>query len=269
MIPALSCMGSGVCNGKGCGGVVAGRIDFSVLDSAAWAPGLTSPGQWRQWALAPWLPAADAVPALAEVPPMQRRRLELLGRMAVQAALWCEGAQAGQPLVFASRHGDVERSLRLLETLARDEPMSPTAFGLSVHNAVAALYSIVRGERANYLALAAGQATVEAACVEAAGLLADGAREVRVVAYEACLPELFRGLVDEPECGFAWCWRLAAAGRGGQSLRLEWDLPGVDPATACQALPHALDVHRFLLSSQASLEHADGDGGHWRWSRHA
>jgi hypothetical protein len=81
------------------------------------------------------------------------------------------------PLVFASRHGDVARSMDLLGALASDQPLSPTGFGLSVHNAIAALYSIARGHRGNYLALAAGQATVEAACLEAAGLLADGARE--------------------------------------------------------------------------------------------
>ena len=51
----------------------------------------------------------------------------------------------------------------------------------------------------NYLALAAGQATVETACLEAAGLLADGAREVRVVVYESPLPEIYATLcTDRP-----------------------------------------------------------------------
>ena len=77
--------------------------------------------------------------------------------MAVQAAWWCSQAEtAGVPLVFASRHGDVQRSFELLEQMARDEPMSPTHFGLSTHNAVIAQYSIARGLTGNYLATAAG-----------------------------------------------------------------------------------------------------------------
>ena len=144
-------------------------IEFSVVDWSAWAPGLTSKEQWQAWAQAPALPQGDDTPALAEVPAMQRRRIERLGRMAIQAACWCEQPDdAGQvPLVFASRHGDVARSMELLDSLSADQGMSPTAFGLSVHNAVAALYSIARGHRGNYLALAAGRATVETACVEA------------------------------------------------------------------------------------------------------
>ena len=87
----------------------------------------------------------DSQAALAEIPAMQRRRIERLGRMAIQAACWCEdgqGADSQVPLVFASRHGDVARSMDLLGSLVADQPLSPTGFGLSVHNAIAALYSI-------------------------------------------------------------------------------------------------------------------------------
>ena len=167
-------------------------IEFSIVDWAAWAPGLSERSQWLGWADAPYPPVGEDTPALAEIPAMQRRRIERLGRMAIQAACWCEDGQGADnqvPLVFASRHGDVARSMELLGALASDQPLSPTGFGLSVHNAIAALYSIARGHRGNYLALAAGQATVETACLEAAGLLADGAREVRVVVYESRLPE--------------------------------------------------------------------------------
>ena len=137
-------------------------IEFSVVDWAAWAPGLATRSAWQDWAQAPWLPEGEDTPGLPEVPAMQRRRIERLGRMAIQAACWCEageGADSRVPLVFASRHGDVARSMDLLGSLVADQPLSPTGFGLSVHNAIAALYSIVRGERGNYLALAAGRAT--------------------------------------------------------------------------------------------------------------
>lgn len=175
-------------------------IDVTVSDWAAWAPGLVERAAWRDWARAPWLPQGDDSPALTEIPAMQRGRIDRVGRMAIQAAWWCSQAEAqGVPLVFASRHGDVQRSCDLLEQLARGEAMSPTQFGLSVHNAVAALYSIVRGEHGNYLALAAGGATAEAAVVEAAGLLDDGAPEVLLVIYEAPMPAVHLEFMDEPD----------------------------------------------------------------------
>lgn len=242
-------------------------IEFSVVDWSAWAPGLTSKEDWLAWSQAPALPQGDDTPALSEVPAMQRRRIERLGRMAIQAACWCEQPDDGGqvPLVFASRHGDVARSMELLDSLCADNGMSPTAFGLSVHNAVAALYSIARGHRGNYLALAAGRATVETACVEAYGLLADGAPEVRVVIYESQLPPVYAGFADEPDPYYAWCWRLARADRSGARLSLNWGAADADSPAA--ALPHGLEAMRFLLAGDASLQLA-ADGQRWTWQRH-
>ncbi|MGB3394453.1 MAG: beta-ketoacyl synthase chain length factor [Stenotrophomonas sp.] len=244
-------------------------IGFSITEWTAWAPGLVQREQWLAWARQPVLPQGGDTPALAEVPAMQRRRIERLGRMAIQAACWCEDENddARVPLVFASRHGDVARSAELLNSLAAGEGLSPTAFGLSVHNAVAALYSIARGKRGNYLSVAAGKSTVEAACVEAFGLLAEGAPEVRVVCYEAPLPAMYAGFRDEPDACFAWCWRLAAAGRPGVPVTLEWARDEAAGDTPPGLLPHALDVHRFLLAGDARLEFTENDR-RWRWSRH-
>ncbi|MCS4236524.1 beta-ketoacyl synthase chain length factor [Stenotrophomonas sp. BIGb0135] len=242
-------------------------IEFSVVDWSAWAPGLASKQDWQAWAQAPALPHGEDTPALSEVPAMQRRRIERLGRMAIQAACWCEQPDDdGQvPLVFASRHGDVARSMELLDSLRTDNSMSPTAFGLSVHNAVAALYSIARSHRGNYLALAAGRATVEAACIEAYGLLADGAEEVRVVIYESPLPPVYAGFADEPDPYYAWCWRLARADRPGIRLSLGWGAATADSPAA--ALPHGLDAMRFLLAGDSRLQMA-ADGQQWTWQRH-
>ena len=197
---------------------------------------------------------------------MQRRRIERLGRMAIQAACWCQEAEeSGVPLVFASRHGDVARSMELLEALAADESPSPTTFGLSVHNAIAALYSILRRDRGNYVAVAGGRATVETACIEAAALLADGAPEVLLVVYDAPLPAVYADFADEPDAGFAWCWRVGPVGAEGDAVALGWnDEGGADDTPA--ALPHALDLLRFLLSGDPSLQWR-GDGTAWHWRR--
>lgn len=258
-------------------------IEFTVVDWAAWAPGLHQREDWLAWARQPTLPRGDDTPPLTEVPAMQRRRIERLGRMAVQAAYWCAPAAADPrvPLVFASRHGDVQRSFELLDTLARAEPMSPTQFGLSVHNAIAALYSIVRGERGNYLALAGGRSTAEAALVEAAGLLADGAPEVLVVVYDAQPPAVYADFLDEPDPYYAWSWRVRATGEGVR-VRLAHAADAVlaapggtagdalteGAAVSGAALPHGLDVLRFLLAGDRALQHR-ADGVAWTWQRDA
>ena len=244
-------------------------IDFTVAEWAAWAPGLSQREHWQAWALEPTLPHGDDTPALTEVPAMQRRRMERLGRMAVQVACWCapasEASDGSIPLVFASRHGDVQRSFELLDNLARNEPMSPTQFGLSVHNAIAALYSIVRGERGNYIALAAGRSTAEAAMVEAAALLADGAPEVLVVVYDAQPPQVYAGFLDEPDPFYAWSWRLRA---GGEGVRIGLTSAPAEAGSGPTGLPHGLDVLRFLLSGDSELNH-HADGIAWTWQRRA
>lgn len=245
-------------------------IEFSVVDWSAWAPGLTGRADWEAWAHAPHLPTGDGAPSLAEVPPMQRRRIERLGRLAIQVACWCEGAGGHAddvPLVFASRHGDVERSVQLLQAVASDQPMSPTAFGLSVHNAIAALYSITRGHRGNYLALSAGRSTVEAACLEAVGLLADGASEVVIVVYEASLADIYREFADEPDTFFAWSWRVSRATDGGIRLALDWGDAADQVDTPAGHLPQALDLHRFLLAGDRALQRV-AHGQRWQWTRH-
>lgn len=241
-------------------------IEFTVNAWAAWAPGVETREAWQAWAQHPVLPTGGGMPALPEVPAMQRRRIDRLGRMAVQVACWCAQAEeTGVPLVFASRHGDVKRSLELLQQQAQGEPMSPTQFGLSVHNAIAALYSIVRGQRGNYLALAAGNATAAAAMIEAAGLLADGAPEVLIVVYDACLPDTYASFVDEAQADHAWCWRVRADGEG-QRLSLAWQA-AVDDAAMTPALPASLEVLRFVLAGDAA--HAQvADGLRWQWLRH-
>lgn len=241
------------------------NIELTVADWAAWAPGLHSAEAWQTWARAPYSPRGEDTPALSEVPAMQRRRIDRLGRMAIQTAYWCQRAEAaGIPFVFASRHGDVACSVELLGSLSRHENLSPTGFGLSVHNAIAALYSIVRGERGNYLALAAGAATPAAAMVEAAGLIADGAPEALVVVYDAALPTVYEDFRDEADPFHAWCWRLSAPGTDGRRLSLACGAASGDAPETPTQWPRSLDVLRFYLQGEPELRQRV-DAVDWTW----
>lgn len=248
------------------------NLDFVIKDWAAYAAGLHSPADWQVWAAKPHLPTGDEQPELREMPAMARRRLGSLGRAAVQVAWWCQGAAAGgMPVVLASRYGDATRSLELLAELAREQPLSPTAFGLSVHNAIGAQYSITRGDRSNYLSIAAGAASAAAAVVEATGLLADGADEVMVVNYDAPLPGDYARFEDERPACYAWAWRVVRPGVGqvqGQRLQLSAAQAPQAASTGGHAdLPFGLDVLRFFVGGDARLQRC-AEGREWTWQRH-
>jgi hypothetical protein len=191
---------------------------------------------------------------------MARRRVERLGRPAFQVAQWCQGEARGFPLIFASRHGDPGRGADLLSSLAKNDPLSPTSFALSVHNAIGAQYSIIRGDTANVSAVSNGLFTLEAATIEAASYLADGCDEVMIVNYDAGPPAIFASHYDEAFSDFAFAWRI----KKGTQFALE-NTSGLTPSKA-KDLPHGLAVLRFVLGSAADYAHADETAA-WKWSR--
>lgn len=256
------------------------RFEFIILEWSAYADGLTGHEDWLRWAQGfPVLPqpTVQTVPALTEMPAMTRRRLDRLGRMACQVAYWCQSSASDAPLVFASRYGDTAGSLSLLDDLVGGQPLSPAGFGLSVHNAVSALYSIAQGHTHNTVVVAAGRATVAAALTEAAALLADGASEVLVVYSEAPLPTDYTVFADEPACEYAWAWRVARPAPSQPGLTVSLQVHAAEaPGPETPSWPAGLDVLRHVLRhhlSPAAAEPAvirhDRKLTQWSWSVHA
>jgi Beta-ketoacyl synthase, N-terminal domain len=253
-------------------------LSFVIEAWAACAPGVDTPQRWSQWAAAPWLPEGEPQVALAGVPPMLRRRFAPLGRLAAQVVLDLSPAPPPAaaaptddvPSVFASRHGETARSLELLKAQVAGEALSPTAFALSVHNALGAMIAIVRRDHRNSSAVAGGRLTAAAGVVEATAMLEDGADAVDLVVYDAPLPATYREFEDEPAVSVAWAWRLRRPHAGERAIQLDWLAddgvaePPADPRVA--ALPSALQVLWFALTDAPSLEQR-ADGRRCRWAR--
>ncbi|GMU08563.1 beta-ketoacyl synthase chain length factor [Corallococcus caeni] len=245
-------------------------MGFSVQRWAAWAPGLVNPASWETWLAKPHPLPAEGTPALSAMPAMMRRRVDRLGRIALQAAYDAHVDAPDAPVLFASRYGDLGRSVELLTQLARSEPLSPTSFSLSVHNAIGALYSIARGDTSAYGAIAAGEETVEAAFTEACGLLADGVPRVMVVVYDEPVPAPWEHFARDVAFPHAWACLLSAS-TGADAIHLGCATgPSDAPVTRQEpdALPADLRILRFLVSGASRWEHAAG-GRRWRWERHA
>jgi len=240
---------------------------FSLNRWAAWAPGLSNQDSWKTWLARPHPLPNEGTPPLSEMPAMMRRRVERLGRIALQAAYTCQGDAPPSPVIFASRYGDLHRSVELLGQLARATPLSPTSFSLSVHNAIGALYSIARGDTSSYSAVAAGPETVEAAFTEACTLLAEGAKDVLVVVYDEPVPAPWQHFSEHADFPRAWACLLGAAdGTPGYSLTCGAAAEAAD--APADALPADLAVLRFLVSGAERLEHQVGPRS-LRWQRHA
>jgi len=243
-------------------------LKFSIAQWRGWAAHLPDTQAWQRWAHAPFCPLDAVTPAcrLDFLPPMQRRRLSPLARQVLTCA-WDVAMQgrANMPLVFASRHGETTNSFRLLQTLAANAPLSPTAFCLSVHNAVAAQWSIVRHETAESVALSAEDDGLEHAFMEAALLLAAGHPEVLVVVAEERPPAAYAPWINDVPHDYVAAFRLCT----GDDWQLAWHdgaAQANDTHTQQPGWPNPLNLLRHLLLGTRCWRHDNG-ARCWQWTR--
>lgn len=135
--------------------------------------------------------------ALDVIPAMQRRRLSLLAKMALQSALTTLAGQKVDYIVWVSRYGDEEKTLNILQDVLQAQTPSPTQFSTSVHNAIAGLYSILCQDDTPSTSLSCEWTE---ALIEAYAILKSQphAQRVLVVAYDQALPPLYQDASDFP-----------------------------------------------------------------------
>jgi hypothetical protein len=101
-----------------------------------------------------------------------RRKLSSLAKMSLKVANECAGDAPYIHLVYASRHGDLNRTTKMLIDLADGEQLSPTSFSMSVLNAIAGVYSISKNEQLPSTSLSAGESSFGFGLLEACMQLA-------------------------------------------------------------------------------------------------
>ncbi|WP_293931668.1 beta-ketoacyl synthase chain length factor [Iodobacter sp.] len=230
-------------------------IRFQIAKWAAWAPAANT----SQASLLNLAGLSNEAPSLSEMPAMLRRRAGRLGKTALHTAYQAADQATGCPVIFASRYGDMAQSVEQLQLLAQSGALSPSAFSMSVHNAISALFSIARKDTASYTAIAAGEETIEAAFTEAIGLLADGAASVLLVYYEEPLSAPHHVFAAYPTFAHAFACRLVKADRG-------FSLSSHTTTSTTANLADGLAVLDFLLSEQHSLLHTAG-ARTWVWQQ--
>lgn len=246
-------------------------VALSVRAWRAWSPGLNTEQQWQQWSDA-GAPALDTLvdsaaapkPDVSMVPPMLRRRLSEVGKLAMSVA-WPLLPEAGiTPLLFCSQHGDQARTLQLMAQLAEQEALSPAAFSMSVHNAVAGVMSIARKVTGPISAMAADQQMLSSALCEAYGQLHSGEhQQLLLVIYDLPLPAVYATEIA-PAHPFALALLLQRAGEnsGGQRVSARLTESKAPLSTGNEAL-HWL---AWLLGGDAQLS-LHGSRNCWQWQK--
>lgn len=77
-------------------------------------------------------------PMLSHIAPIERRRLDQGAKGVFTLLQDCQC-----PIIFSSFNGEINRSLKMYETLKQDQLIAPTTFSLSVLNAIPALCAIL------------------------------------------------------------------------------------------------------------------------------
>jgi hypothetical protein len=202
-------------------------------------------------------------PALGDIHPMQRRRLGPLARTVFHVLSECTDVANSEPVVFSSQMGELQRTQGILDAMAADEPVSPTAFSLSVHNAISGLWSMIHDIPAPMVALSPIDGSFIAALIESLGILQEGTyNAVNVVFYEEDYPSFYSPYMTGPTAPYALALRLVTPELAGPSAtRLALKVVEEPTGFAAKALP--LDLIPVLQKTGAALQVSDLSS-HWR-----
>lgn len=230
--------------------------DFTVCNWRAWAPGLHIEDARL---------INPAEPGLRKcVPKFLQRRLSPLAKAVFNVAEPCLEDGKTLPVVFSSAHGEICKSLVMLQTIQAGQELSPTAFSLSVHNAIAGLFSIAFNNSQEITVIAPGQEGIAPAFIEALGMLQEGADEVLVILYDEPIADFYPiapfKLNASSPCALGL--KIALTGNG-QPFKLfrsaQFREDGEQPL-------QLLALIRFFLSEDRLL--SLGNNGHcWTWQK--
>lgn len=181
------------------------------------------------------------------VAPMQRRRLSQFMKMALHCMHKVEGAQT-LAINFSSRHGDLPKTSGLLDAICTDDALSPTAFGLSVHNAAVGMFSILNNNTAAMNAIACGNDSIISALIDSyARLHTQLCEQLMICHADRALPTEYQCFADELQVDHCIALSLRLAKQGECYFSLE-PIDFGSTTDANQLLPISIQFAIALLN---------------------
>ncbi|MEX1033393.1 MAG: beta-ketoacyl synthase chain length factor [Cellvibrionaceae bacterium] len=248
-----------------------GTIQLTIKRWAAWMPGITTRQDWQDWQAGVKSPLVGESPAVQEIPPLLRRRLSPMGKMALSVAWPLLRENGALPSLFCSRHGELERTVAMLKDLARGHELSPTRFSLSVHNAIGGIWSIARGDTSPVSALALGNEDLSMALLETRLILAEQrVSEALCVIYDAPLPADYAEFDCGPGLPYAAAFIVTTSSSDGIPLSLRMcgaeEVVAPAPPTENSQEPQTLRFLRYLLTESPDPLLLSARRDYWQWS---
>lgn len=238
------------------------KLAFNLVAWQACAPGLFDAAQWLAWSKeAPVIDATAAIAKSTHLPMMTARRLASGSRLAVGSALAVLAGYQIDALVFASRHGELERNFKILSVLAEQQAVSPTDFAMSVHNTAVGNTTIAAKTPLVSSSVSAGQDTFGQALIEVAAFHHAGYKRVLMVDFDGAIPDFYQPWLANAQVTYPYAVALLL--EAGSQLRTE-SIPAVHRNV--MGLPQSLSfLHAWL--SEAPTFAIGGERLQWQWSR--
>lgn len=236
-------------------------INIKITDWSALSPGLIESSDWlkwsknnKQWPMTP-APAPDFL-----IPPMMRRRMSSLSKLALQCALQVSAQQKIDYIVFSSRHGELTRTVKLIEDIINGSDASPIFFSQSVHNTAAGLFTIAAKRATPATSLAAAENSLHYAVIEAGTYLQENPQDtVLLVNFDEPLPAPYQQFETHSYKGYALAMLLTT----GNQLQLSWSKNRDSVPTD---YPQAFDFIEYLLNNKKNTS-ISSKRTNWIWAK--
>jgi len=238
-------------------------INFNITKWFALCPGVAQTNGWCS--LSENQPLCLGVlnePSVALIPPMMRRRMSSLSKLAVQAAIQLSLDNEIDYIVFASRHGELTRTVKLIEDIIAGNDASPIIFSQSVHNTAAGLFTIAIRQAISVCSLASGENTLHSAIIEAGCYLQEHPQDrVLVVNFDEALPAPYQSFELQNYQSFA-LGLLLESGHEFQVKAKQGSQVNEAP------YPQAFSCIDYLLNNNKSMT-ISSKRNSWVWERSA
>ncbi len=176
------------------------ELEFNIASWAAWCPSHQTKDDWKKNSEQTISEEVDSnlAPKLAQVPAMQRRRYSRLTKIMLEVAFQCQFSPDTRT-IFCSRHGELNRTVTLLEDILNKHALSPMGFSQSVHNTASGIWGIVSNNKVSTTSIAAGKETFSQALIEAYTQLQEDPAPVFIVFADDPVPPIYDEYTDEME----------------------------------------------------------------------
>jgi hypothetical protein len=194
--------------------------------------------------------------------PAWKRRLDLYGRAAAEVLGRTLRKDDNPYIVFASRHGNIERTVKLLHQVITQEALSPADFGMSVHNALVGIASINWSITESHTAVAAGADSLLAGMTEAVCQITDANIPVILCYIDLPLPDVYKHLEHENQTGTALAIRFEPMSEANQTNSYTVNFAPASGTAQISAQQQARQFAVFLENGQSRLT-LSGTNGCW------